>query len=99
MKTVIVGKLITVGQVESKENYSSQKIEVEVKEFDNMSGEVKSCSVYPITIFNKKIVELNAVASSQARVTVTCYIKALRSEKDGKVFHNLALNAVELKEV
>ncbi len=99
MKTVIIGKLISVGQTEAKENYSSQKIEIEHKDFDSTTGEIKNTSVFPITVFNKKITELNASASLNARVAVTCYIKALRSEKDGKIFHNLALNAVELKEV
>jgi hypothetical protein len=99
MKTVIIGKLVTVAETEKKEAFSQQRIEVEVKEFDSTTGAEKSVKIFPITIFNKKITELNAIASKHARVAVTCYINSLRSEKDGKVFHNLALNAVELKEV
>jgi hypothetical protein len=99
MKTVIVGKLTKVEESEQKEKYKQQRIEVTVKEFDTTSGALKSESVFPMTIFNTKIESMNCKASLSAQVAVTCYIRSIKSEKDGKIFHNLALNAVEIKEV
>ncbi len=98
MKTVIVGKLSKVENPEVKEKYTQQRIEVLVKEFDSNTGMIKNESVFPMTVFNGKIDTMNCRASLGAQVVVTCYIRSIKSEKEDKVFYNLALNAVDIKE-
>ena len=99
MQTNIIGQLISVAEPVRKDSYTSQLIEVNVKEFDTTSGTLKSDQTFPITIFNKKIEELKAVSMLNQRVMVKCYIKALKSEKDGKTYHNLALNGISITKV
>lgn len=97
MKTLIVGKLVKVFPNEVKANYTSQKIEIHVLEFDSLTGEMKKPEIYQSTIFNKKIAELDAVSKLGFRVAATCYLKSLESEKDGTTFYNIALNTVNLQ--
>ena len=99
MQTNIIGQLISVAEPVKKDSYTSQLIEVNVKEFDTANGSLKSDQTFPITIFNKKIEELKAVLLLKERVMVKCYIKALKSEKDGKTYHNIALNGVSITKV
>jgi hypothetical protein len=98
MKTSIIGKLVAVAEPVKKENYSSQLIEINVKEFDSSSGEIKNDMTFPITIFNKYINELNAILLIDKRVVCKCYLKSLPTEKEGKKYNNIFLNAVKLEE-
>lgn len=96
MKTFLVGKITKVEEIQNKENYSSQKIEVTVKSFDNNTGEEKRSEIFPIQIFNKNIAALAAKDKLGLQCKVECYIKSLKSEKDGVIFHNVALNATSI---
>ena len=58
MKTILIGKVAEVKAIETKDNYSSQRITIVVQEFDQATGEAKDPQVFPVTIFNKKIKEL-----------------------------------------
>jgi hypothetical protein len=98
-QTFISGKLTLVEPVTTKETYSSQRIEITVQEFDPNSGEAKTPSVFPLMIFNKKIAELAALSKLNSQVIAKCYIKSIPSEKEGKTYYNIGLNAVELKTV
>jgi len=97
MKTTIIGNLSKVEAVETKENYSQQKIEITVQEYDSTSGSAFPPQVFPITIFNKKISELKADTLLAKRVRAGCWLKSLKNEKDDKVFYNVALNATSLE--
>jgi hypothetical protein len=99
MKTFLVGKVSKVEEIQNKDNYSSQKIEITVKSFDQNTGEEKKEEVFPVQIFNKNIAAIKAGELLGLQVKASCYIKSLKSEKDGKTFHNIALNATEIKPV
>lgn len=98
MQTFITGKLALVGEIETKPNYSSQRLEILVREFNPDNGEFKGGQTFPITIFNKKIGEINAKELVGKHVVAKCYIKSLQSVKEGTTYNNLALNAVSVKE-
>ena len=98
-QTFIAGKITKVEPVETKSNYSSQRIEITVQEFDPSSGEPKTPSVFPLMIFNKNIAALAASTFLDKSVIAKCYLKSIPSEKDGKTYHNIGLNTVELKAV
>jgi len=99
MKTVIIGNLSKVGEIQTKENYSSQQIEITVQEYDTNNGNAKEPQIFPITIFNKKIAELKAGESLGKNVHATCWLKSIKNDKADKVFYNIALNCTLLKQV
>jgi len=96
MKTTIIGNLTKVEPIQAKETYSSQSIEVTVQEYDHNSGALKEPQIFPITIFNKKIAELNATSLLGQRVLAQCWLKSIKKEKDDKLFYNIALNCTSL---
>lgn len=96
MKTFIVGTLSKVEPVEVKSNYKQQRIEISIQEFDSQTGQPKELQVFPATIFNKKIDELKAEQYQGLRVKADCFLKSLKSEKDGRTFYNIALNVNKL---
>jgi len=98
-QTFITGKLTLVEPVETKESYSSQRIEVTVLEFDSTTGQPKEPQVFPLIIFNKKITELAASTKVGQQVMVKAYLRSIKSEKETKTFYNVGLNVAELKTI
>ncbi len=96
MKTTIIGNLTHVGEIQTKESYSSQALEITVQEYDHNSGSAKEPQIFPITIFNKKIAELKPAEMLGKRVVAGCWLKSIKKDKDDKVFYNIALNCTTL---
>jgi hypothetical protein len=98
-KTIIIGVVTEFDQVITKDTYSSQQFRVLVTEFNQETGEKRPDQVFPITIFNKKIKELQIERFKNKRVKAEAFLKSQMSEKDGKVFFNLLLNAHKVEEL
>lgn len=96
MKTTIIANLTEVLPVEVKETYKSQRITLMVQEFDRETGDPKPPEIFQPVIFNKFVDSINAKSLEGKRVKATCWIRSLKNEKDGKTFHNLALNCSAL---
>lgn len=99
MKLQIVGKLSQVGEVQIKENYKFQEIQVSVIEYDRESGDPLPAEIYPALIFNKNIDKLSAKDFAGKMVHTTCWTRSIAKEHDGRTFYNLVLNCSDIKEV
>lgn len=99
MKLAIVGKLSLVGEIQQKENYKFQEIQISVIEFDKASGDPLPPEIYPALIFNKKIDEIKASKHIGKMVNATCWTRSMAKEHNGTTFYNLALNCSDIKEV
>ncbi len=64
--------------------------------FDSGTGEPKEEMIYPIALFNTAIEDFKADQWEGKRVQIACYVKTLKSEHDGKVFHNVVLNGTTI---
>ena len=98
MKTIIVGKLTNIEPIQDKGSYKSQRIRIEVQEYDSTTGEPKKHEIFEPVIFNKMIDSINALNFKDKRVRATCWLRSLESSKDEKTFYNIALNCSEIKE-
>jgi len=96
MKTTIIGNLTHVGEIQTKETYSSQTVEVTVQEYDHNSGTAKEPQIFPITIFNKNIAALQAATLLGQRVAAGCWLKSIKKTHEDKIFYNIALNCTSL---
>jgi len=97
MKTILVGKLIDVQEIEVKNNHSQQRANIFIQEFDHSTGEKKDPQIFPFMIFNKKIKECDAKSFEGKKVKVTCWLRSLASTKEDKTFYNIALNATSIE--
>ena len=95
-KVRLTGKITKIGEVEVKETYKMQHIELTISEFDRTTGEPKSEMVYPIALFNTTIDDFKADQWIGKRVQIACYVKTIKSEHEGKVFHNVVLNGTTI---
>lgn len=98
MKTVLIGKLVHVGQVEVKDSYKQQKITIVTQTFDRNSGQPSAPETFSVMIFNKAIDNCQAEKFNGKVVAATCWLRSFSSEKDGVTYHNLALNCSDIKE-
>lgn len=96
-KTTIIGTLTEIDTVLKKDDYSSQTFRIAVEEFDSETGKARPVQVFPVTVFNKKIKELNPEQFKDKRVRCTAYLKSVMRENEGKVFFNILLNASTLE--
>ena len=97
MKTISIGKVCDVKEIEQKNDYSSQRLNILVQEFDQSTGEKKDAQIFPVTIFNKKIKEISAKDYEGKRVKATCWLRSLTSTKEDKIFYNIALNCTNIE--
>ena len=54
MKTILIGQVTNVKEIETKESYSSQSFNVLVQEYNQATGEKKDPQIFPVKVFNKK---------------------------------------------
>ena len=92
MKVLLTGKIINVGEVEQKDKFKSQRIRLEVLQFDSKTGEKKTSQFFDISLFNNKIEEFKADNFKGQFVSVGCYLRSLPSEHEGKTYYNIVLN-------
>jgi len=97
-KTTITGVVTEIDPIETKTDYSSQTFRIMVQEFDSESGKPRKPEIFPVTIFNKKIKEMDLAMFFNKRVRCVCYLKSVAKEKDGKTFYNLLLNGNSIEE-
>jgi len=91
-KVRIIGKIVEIGEVETKETYKKQIIRLEETVYDSNSGEPKKTSCYDIALFNDAIDDFKADQWEGKKVQVACFLKSLKSENEGKTYWNLVLN-------
>jgi single-stranded DNA-binding protein len=99
-KLIITGKLSHVEEPQKAEKSETryQQIHINVKEFDRDTGEEKSSSFFPVTIFNNKIETINAKAMKGKVVECTAFLNANERETEqGKKYHALSLSCYEMK--
>lgn len=97
-KTTIQGVLVEFDPIQAKENYSSQQARILVQEYDSETGKARNPEVYPVTFFNKKIKEVNLPSFINKKVRVTCFLKSVTKEHEGKAFFNILLNGTSIEE-
>ena len=97
MKTILIGKVIDVKEIETKDSYSSQSFSILIQEFNQETGEKKDPQNFPVKVFNKKIKEISAKDYEGKRVKATCWLRSLTSIKEDKIFHNIALNCTNIE--
>ena len=97
MKTILIGKVVDVKEIETKENYSSQSFNILVQEFDPGTGEKKDAQIFPVKVFNKKIKELAVKEYEGKKVKATCWLRSLTSVKETNTFYNIALNCTDIE--
>ena len=97
MKTILIGKLIDVQEIEVKNNHSQQRCNIFIQEFDPSTGEKKDPQIFPVMFFNKKIKECNPKEFEGKKVKVTCWLRSLASTKEDKTYYNIALNGTNIE--
>ena len=98
MKVNVIGKLTFVSEVQVKETYKFQEIQITQSSYDSTTGEPKEPEIYQATIFNKKVDELKAHVFEGFQVVATCWTRSVAKEHNNKKFYNIALNCSAIKE-
>ena len=97
MKTILIGKVTDIKEIEKKESYSSQSFHILVQEYNQATGEKKDPQIFPVKVFNKKIQELEVKQYEGKIVKATCWLRSLTSVKESGVFFNIALNCTDIE--
>lgn len=98
MKMNVIGRLTKVSEVEVKETYKFQNIQITQSGYDQNTGEPKQPEIYEATIFNKKVDEIKAADFLNKQVVATCWTRSIPKEYNGSTFYNIALNCSAIKE-
>ncbi len=99
MRLEIKAILQKVEEVQEKGDLKFQYILLEKPIYDNFEGTLVRTVYYPATLFNDKITEINAKELEGKKVTCVCYLNSQESKTEDKIFHNLRLKVVSMKEL
>lgn len=85
-----------VDDVVTKDDFSRQRILLEIPVYDSMTGEKIRTDHFPAAILNKNIQKIDAPSMVGELCSAVCFLGSFAKEKDGVTYHNLSLNCVEL---
>ena len=97
MRIVLKAKLNEVQEVTETDNHKRQRIVLNVPVYDTFTGEKVRDQIFPATILNDNIINLQAQEKLGEIVKCTCFLGSFKTEKDDKIYWNLSLNCIEME--
>ena len=85
-----------VDDVVTKDEFSRQRILLEIPVYDTVTGDLTRTEYFPAAILNKNIAKIDAPSIVGQLCSAVCFLGSFAKEKDGETYHNLSLNCVEL---
>jgi len=85
-----------VDDVIIKDDFSRQRILLEIPVYDTVTGDKIRTEHFPAAILNKNIQKIDAPAMVGELCSAVCFLGSYAKEHEGETFYNLSLNCVEL---